>query len=231
MTAILSRLFQVDEMDAKLEQVAEQKGRSRVADFEQRLEMTRQRRAATQEGLARFESCIAAHESRLAELQTLIVRNQSKLYSGNVTNARELASSEEELKAAMAERSQVEDEILQAMESAEQAARTLVQVDRDIAELSGDVEEARQDEIERQQLLDRRCAEFTQARNAAWADLPRDIQERYQRLRQTGRDPVVRVKGGMCQGCRMDIPNSHWRGVKQGQLLNCPTCGRFLREM
>jgi hypothetical protein len=58
-----------------------------------------------------------------------------------------------------------------------------------------------------------------------WADL-----QVYERLRRSkGGVAVAAVRGGLCEGCHVDVPATVMRQARSGtEITTCPTCGRIL---
>ena len=213
-----------------MQALASQKERSRVADLRGRLDGLEARRSSLLDEGARLDEKISRNEERLSHLDLLLKVQKSKLYGGSITSSKELQSLEQEIASATQEKADLEDVLLSAMESREAGEKSLHRMASDLQAVSVDLGEALEDEQERQELLGRRHGDFLRARAAVLAELSQDAVERYGRLRISQGSPLAKVKGGNCGGCHMSVPDSHWRGVKQGQLLNCPSCGRFLHE-
>ena len=54
----------------------------------------------------------------------------------------------------------------------------------------------------------------------------------YERVSRKSPRVIVRVEGGVCQGCRMSLPTSSAsRGAPVGSLENCQNCGRILYRL
>ncbi|CAN0440727.1 unnamed protein product, partial [Phaeothamnion confervicola] len=182
----------------------------------------------TKSRLAAVESQISQQEASLKTADAQLKQQRAKLYAGGITNSKELNSLEEETAKAQAQRDALEEAILDAMQSQEQLAKNLHTTDLEEAE--ADLKEAQEDEEERLLLIGQREIELQRARSATAANIPANELQAYERLNAAHGSPLAKVKGGTCLGCHMDLPSSHWRGVRQGQLLTCPSCARYLYE-
>lgn len=65
-------------------------------------------------------------------------------------------------------------------------------------------------------------------RDAAWADVPRDLQRRYALVRKKKRFAAVELRDGYCVACRVKVPLQEVSDVNRGLLKHCFQCGRFL---
>lgn len=59
--------------------------------------------------------------------------------------------------------------------------------------------------------------------------MPPEMVTRYERLKSRYQRPVVRLVGGVCEGCRVRMAASTaYRLRTNGSLVTCDHCGRFL---
>ncbi len=52
--------------------------------------------------------------------------------------------------------------------------------------------------------------------------------QRYQKIKSSMTTPIVLVTGDTCPGCNMNIPSSQMTKIKQGEILECESCGRII---
>jgi predicted nucleic acid-binding Zn-ribbon protein len=174
------------------------------------------------------------HDGEL-QAQTLDAKIKSleeRLYSGRVTNPKELDGMEKDLQMHQRQRRALEDKLLELMENVEQAQARVEEAARALQQ----IETTRARELEHlareRDALTARLAELnavreeTRARLAAHADTLR----LYDHLRQTkaGR-AVVQVKREACGACGFAIPTALIQRVREGNtLVLCSGCGRIL---
>jgi predicted nucleic acid-binding Zn-ribbon protein len=59
--------------------------------------------------------------------------------------------------------------------------------------------------------------------------MPAEIVSRYERLKNRCQRPVVRLVGGVCEGCRVRLAASAAQRLRtDGSLQICDHCGRFI---
>ncbi len=162
--------------------------------------------------------------------QAKVTNVESRLYGGTVTNPKELASLLRDVDALKAhlvtlqERSQettaIQDEAQAAVDAARQTLTDLEAAwEADLLRLRG----------EEQALLEQIA--FKEARRQAQAATidPASLGI-YQRLRPTkGGRAVARLRGDMCEGCRLTLPSGQAARAKTSlALVYCVNCGRIL---
>ncbi len=155
---------------------------------------------------------------------------QQRLYGGMITDPKEIAASQQKEAEMLRQRSTLEDELLEVMESLEASRAEVRTLQERLAQ-----EEARW-RRERDELLQRRdkllADQRALHRQREWlvARLPGEILVTYQRLRQQKYGmAVARLDGQVCLACGVEVPVSVARQARMAdQLIFCPTCGRIL---
>jgi len=224
-------LYELQQVDLETER-ASQRLKEIVASLGESPELRRARKmVADAEGrLAKWRAKMHDLDLEVAGLSQKIETNEQYLYSGKVTNPKELASLESELVSLKRWREKKEEDLLEAMLATEEAEAVLV----DAQAILGQVSEAWQAQqgklTEEQSQLQARLAELTAQRQARATGISPEDLEVYQRLRQRkGGRAVAAVQDGLCQGCRMSPPSSQVQHAGQGkELVFCNNCGRIL---
>jgi predicted nucleic acid-binding Zn-ribbon protein len=155
---------------------------------------------------------------------------ESRLYGGGITNPKELASLLRDVESQKAHLSTLQDRSLETM-MAQEEAQAAVNAARDtLAELEAaweagllrlhGEEQALQDQIAVKEV--RRLADAAAIDPASLAI--------YQHLRPTkGGRAVARLRGDMCEGCRLTLPSGQAARAKTSQaIVYCINCGRIL---
>lgn len=165
----------------------------------------------------------------LETLNTKAKRSERRLYSGQVTNPKELSDLQQELESLGRRRAVLEDELLEAMIQLEEAEAELSEAQTRVAQLEEEWAETRtQLEHEQEQLItqindaQRRRQELLELITAQSMATYESVQ---QRVSSNG---VVRLKQGRCQGCQVQVPAHRIKAVDEGQLVFCDSCGRIL---
>jgi len=209
---------------SKLREMGSQLGESR--------ELVATRRAAEQ-----AEIDLQTRRARLRELEmdlevvnSRIAATEERLYSGQVTNPKELASLQQDLQHSKRSRDETEDQVLMAMERVDKAEQALsrAQSKREATEQAWRGTQQRLEAgIEAEQAA---VTELRQAREEMVAPIdPSNLALYEELLRKKGGRAVARLNGSMCEGCRVTLPSGQAQQVRRAQeLVTCPNCGRIL---
>jgi predicted nucleic acid-binding Zn-ribbon protein len=209
---------------------------SKLRELESKLGQDRELRAARR-ACEQAEANLNTWRARLRELEMdlevvngRISTTEQRLYSGQVTNPKELASLQQDLQYSKRSRDGTEDQVLMAMERVDKGEQALssAEIKRDSAEQAwGEEQERLGKAIEREQAV---IAELRQARDEMVAPLQAAHLALYEELlRKKGGRAVARLNGNMCEGCRVTLPSSQAQSVRRAQeLVTCPNCGRIL---
>jgi predicted nucleic acid-binding Zn-ribbon protein len=135
-----------------------------------------------------------------------------------------------ELQMANKKKSEIEDKVLACMEKIEQlqvAAKEAQERVR-IADQAFTKEKQVLDELDRK--LSAELAELEAQQRERSAKVEPALLARYTKLKASRKDqPLAAIKGGMCAGCRLQIPPQLVAEVKRSQDLHtCPYCHRML---
>lgn len=191
--------------------------------------------AATAEEAARAD--LHAKQARLRdlelELQSTVGKStkvEQDLYSGRVSNPKELQAMQEDVQALGRQRQRIEDEMLSLMEEVEALLAHLrdLEVQRQTRERA--LDEHLEDYRARGASLSAEIATLRQQREARAAEIEQALLARYERLR--GRKQGVAVAAvvrGTCEACHVAVPEALVSAVRDGGALRtCEECGRIL---
>ena len=227
--SIARDLYQLQEIDLALEannqaqkrvscQIGESqivlKARAKLADEQKKLDDLNRRQKST--------------EWEIDDLTTKIKATEKKLYNGKIFNSKELANLQQETDDFKKMRSRLEDKTLELMDQSEITRKTIAGGKEELAKLET------QWQAQQKQL----AAELEQLK-AAHTDLESKRQQlinlidtsavsTYQELRQRKGLAVAKVERGICQGCRIVLPNTDLQQAKGGGLVRCSSCGRII---
>ncbi len=159
-----------------------------------------------------------------------IETNEQRLYSGRVTNPKELANLQEDSVSLKRWREKKEEDLLEALVGEEDAEKTLSGAQSNLGQIIARWEADQEDLVAERSQLETQQEELLQQRGSLIASIdPEDIGI-YQALRQRkGGRAVVVVENGICEGCRMPPPTSQVQQAGTGEtLVFCNNCGRIL---
>lgn len=187
-------------------------------------------RDAAQKQLADLRATLTDRELEAQGLDAKIKELDARLYSGRVTNPKELDGLEKDSQMHKRLRSALDDKLLGLMDAVEQAQKDAAEK----AHTLEHVESARAGDVERwsreRAALARRLDELNATRDQTRASLDADALRAYDRLRQSkaGR-AVAQIKRDSCGTCGVSVPTGLASRVRAGEeIVVCPSCGRIL---
>ena len=165
-------------------------------------------------------------ESQKERSETL----NSQLYSGEVTNPRDLESLEKEASNVLQLIEQQESVLSEISAKIEEAQTKKTELESQLGEAKA-AWQVRQSELKAElKELKAERAGFEGQRSKLTEGLDPTSLQRYEALRKSkGGLAVARVERGLCQGCRMSLPTHQQQRVRTGQqMVLCSSCGRML---
>ncbi len=230
-TLSIRRLFNLQELD--LQAAADEQSLAEVRVVLSDDSQVRSLRGLIEDTMPRLSKESDARRQVESEVQGLnerLTAAERRLYGGGVTNARELTASEEERGAILSQRAVEEDKLLEIMVGIEEMESTL---DRSRAELA-DLETRRIEDLPGLLAEEKRLVgevdRLRGARETMLPEFPPSALAVYETMRSARNgQAVARVERGMCQGCRITLPESEWRQARSAQgIVQCNSCHRIL---
>ncbi len=227
-------LYALQQVDVEIEQ-----GSRRLSEIAASLgdtaELRRARKMLT-DADAHFATIRATMHNLDLEVDGLgqkIETNEKRLYSGRVTNPKELASLQDEVASLKRWHAKKEEDLLEAMFAAEEAEAALADAQAILSQVSETWQGEQAELTNEQTQLRARLEELSEQRETLVNAVgPEDVTT-YEHLRQrkSGR-AVAAVKDGICDGCRMNPPSSQVQHARSGsELVFCNNCGRILHAL
>ena len=227
----VKQLYLLQEMDLALDRI--HKARAKVEAELSSGPLMGQVETSLEEERERLPQVQGEHQVRQLEVETLRERStrlEQQLYGGEVTNARDLKSLQQEVENVRQSLEQQDSELLELSVQAEESQQ---RVDSLAQELSDGLAtwKARKEELQAEA---KRCnseiQEASARRKGLVAALDASAVQRYEGLRRAKRGlAVAKVERGLCQACRMAQPTQIQQRVRSGtQTVLCSSCGRML---
>lgn len=225
------RLYELQQVDLELESVS-RRLKEIAATLGESAELKRARKMVTE--------AEAQAVQRRTEMQNLdlevnglsqkIETNEGRLYSGRVTNPKELTNLEEEVASLKRWREKREEDLLEAMVATEEAEAALADAQAILTQVSESWRTEQGDLADEQTDLQARLEELRGKREALVTEIGSEEVTTYERLRrQKGGRAVAGVMDGICEGCRMNPPSSQVQHARSAnELVFCNNCGRIL---
>jgi len=228
------RLLDLQVIDTALAQLAhrrrnlpEQPELDRLARVMSALEDERIR---AQVGIDDIDRDIARLEKDIDQVRTRADRDRSRLDVGTGP-AKELEALQHELATLARRQTELEDTELELMEQRERGQAALDELEQRLAAASqtrAEVEQRRDESLaEMAQDEERRVA----SRAPLVADLPADLVAMYEKIRESTGIGAALLRGGRCEGCRLELSGSERSRVRSAapdDVIRCEECGRIL---
>ncbi len=230
----LELLYALQQKDTELQSLREQEeGHPLKAEAEElraALENAEKELVAGQGEMAEAEAAQKKLEDELDSLSRKIKSEEDKLYGGEVANPKELRGLQAEVKFLAKKKDDLETGILEGMEAIENlgAEGERLEAGREAKRVNlAEVEAKLGQELA---ALAERIAAVEAEKAELRPQIPAELLKAYDTLlRQKHNLAVVRVAGGVCQGCRMELPGQDYDRFKRTDgIFKCSTCGRIL---
>jgi predicted nucleic acid-binding Zn-ribbon protein len=197
-----------------------------------KLEQTRQRMEDIKQRYEASYAAAAEQERRLQELDERIRRAEAELYSGRITNPRELQLMQQEIENAKKTRDELDLQMLQLWETLETMKRDIDASERDLRQIERFYEAHMEDYRQRKAALEGEIAFNEQEREKLAQQIDPEVRQRYQTLRERlGGIAVAVVEQKACSVCHTLLtPYTLKRLEIEEALITCESCGRLLYD-
>lgn len=225
--SVLYDLQQIDnEIGEKRQRLGEvlraQKGNSELTAAQQQTE-------ADDQAVKTLQAKQRELNLELGSLNDKANRSEQRLYSGSVTNPKELSDLQHEIESLGRRRETLEGEILETMIALEEAQGALETSSARFAKLSDEWETTVASLQEEQQVLALRLHQLTGRREQQAALADKALLRRYEQMvPRKGGVAVAGLQRNKCLGCGLTVPEHTVRDANQGKLVQCDSCDRFL---
>ncbi len=230
-TQIAAALFQVQQLDLEMDRLtAEQQALTSALQNDGSVKKARAEHTLAQRQLTQGLQAQKDAEATLADLVQRLKHHELRLYSGNVTNPKELASIQQEVQYLRTQQARQEETVLEAMESAETLSADVEHKASALSESERAWETTNAAGIAKREQLEARLQELRTQKNAQATSLDAGLLKRYEGMRKTKQGHVVsKVEQNSCQWCRVILTPSELQRVRiSSELQTCSNCGRIL---
>ncbi len=194
------------------------------------LAQLRQQMAGAQARIDAAQAAIEAAEHAAAALTTKRTRLEAQLKT--VIAPREAEALMHEIDVINAQRSDLDDQELAALDEQGEGEATLAALQAELPEREAALAQAAEVLQSVHDQLDAEVAELQSQRAAAAGTLAEAEVALYERVRhQFHGVGVARLEGGHCSGCHMELSARELdivKAVPAGELAECPQCGRII---
>ncbi len=227
--SIAKQLYQLQEVDLEIEsneqalqQIAGQLGESEaVVEAQNKLALESLRL----EELKRQQHSL---EWEIDDLTGKLAAAERELYSGKISNPKELANLQHEVDGLKTRRSELEDKALEVMDKVELTVKSVAAESNELKELKIEWHSQQQRLSADMEQLKTVLSELKSKRQLLSVKIDPPTVEFYQQLKKQKRQAVVKVVQGICRGCRISLPSIELQRARGGSLVQCSSCGRIL---
>ena len=171
-------------------------------------------------------------EDEVASLTERANQAEKQLYSGSVSNPRELQALQDDIASIKRRIGQIEDDELEIMELSEPVDAQRAELAAERARLDAEIERLTGELAGAESAIAAGRAEVQRDRAAAPEDVPGELWPEYDKLRsQLGGVAIARLGGATCQGCHLALPAvevDRIRKLSPDEPVHCEECGRLL---
>ncbi len=168
-------------------------------------------------------------ELEIESLASKMSRSEKRLYGGKVTNPKELSDLQAEIASLKRRRQKLEDTLLEAMINREEAEAARDEADAHLEEVESSWSTRQVDLRAEREALQQRLEEIERRRESVVPHIDAEVLTAYERVRERkGGQAVARIRQDACSACGVTVtPSAEWK-LRQGELVQCDTCGRIL---
>jgi predicted nucleic acid-binding Zn-ribbon protein len=232
--AVLNRLLDLQAEDSAIKRLNERRAAlpeaARLAEINDQLaELNADIEIATKQHdeIAREQARL---EGEIESIEQKIAREEERMYSGGVSNPKELSALQAEVASLKRKKSSVEDGLIEVMDQNEHASSTLESLTQERTTLTAEADEVNQKVTTLTGDIDVELKQHNATRAEIAPSLPPELLSMYDKLRETkGGVGAARLEGGTCQGCHTKLPAVEAERIRgEGGLQRCDNCRRIL---
>ena len=214
---------------ARYAEIDKVKADPRLADAEKNLEVSRKKGEDKNSQFhelnvkrKKLEDTVDTHEEKIKS-------NEKKLFSGTITDPKELSNYQEEIQVLNNSNSKLEDEILEIMEEQDIAKPGIEALKEEMVEFDSIVKRLRSEMDDKLEVLKHNIEGLKKRKEDVVLRIPGDYLKKYNDLKTKKSGIAVSViKDNFCSACNMEIPSIETeRFVDSDEVYKCPICGRM----
>jgi predicted nucleic acid-binding Zn-ribbon protein len=159
-----------------------------------------------------------------------ITREEQRLFSGAVSNPKELGALQAEVAMLKRKKSELEDQLLEVMVQKEDASATLERLRSEQADATTTSDNLTKRVGQLMAEIDSELQEHSATRTEAARPIPAELVDLYEKIRaqKNGVGAAV-LEAGTCNGCHTKLPNKEVERIRsEGGLQRCENCRRIL---
>jgi len=228
----LSALYELRGLDVAIGRInAELAALDGAQDLKKRLDQARSALEAAEKALTSVETDLTDSELQLKSVDEKRASFEKRLYSGTVSNPKELAAIEKEIEMLKSQQSKLDGHPLELYDEVEKARSEAHAAREMVAELEKQLTAALEKESADRARLEHELHDAISRREQVAPKIAdKALLARYEVVRKkTGNTGIARVVQGKCEACRISLTPFTARSLREGkEYISCESCGRIL---
>ena len=168
-------------------------------------------------------------EFELGKVQNKLSADTQRLYSGRITNSRELQDLQAETESLKRHITSLEDKLLEAMMVREEADNDLSISNKELEHIRNQTAESQKNSTQEQTALESRNTDLSSLMADLQQQIPASILDTYQYLKpRTANIPVAQLKGEICGVCGIEVIKPMQQKARRNEEAYCGGCNRLL---
>lgn len=192
------------------------------------LDRAREQHERSSEALSKARARQTDLELELGQVTNKRQRSEDRLYSGKVTNPKELEDLQREIESLGRRRDDLENEVLEAMMRVEGAQAEDEEKGAQLEALEADWEQEKAALAREQNELATRLNDLLAQREEQAGRIEAKFLMAYEKTRSKRGTGMAVVKDMMCTSCGVRASSGKVRAARTGELVRCGSCDRIL---
>jgi len=167
-------------------------------------------------------------EWEIEDIAGKLLSTQETLYSGRITNPKELSGLQHEVESLKNKRNSLEEKALEIMEQVEAATSELAGLRLKLYEVEKNWRQQQQQLSDTIEELKIALSRLKKEQQQALTGIDDETVDCYRKLRQKRGKAVARMEQGICRGCGISLSTAELQRVKGDRIIMCNNCGRIL---
>ena len=226
---LAKQLYELQETDIEIEQEERSLAqKNRLLGDKKVLDDTWKRLSEEKQDLDALKRRHREAEADVDDILSKITEIEGQLYSGKITNPKELSNLQHEVTSMKTRSEELENNTLEIIDQVEEAEKKLTETTTDYQRLEEEWQ------LEQKQLstdianLKTSLADLKLKREQSSLQIDPPALVLYEKIRQQKKQAVVKVEQGICRACRISLSASILQKARSGQPVQCGTCGRIV---
>ena len=167
-------------------------------------------------------------EADVNDIIAKISEADKQLYSGRITNPKELSNLQHEVNTLNNLKDQLETKALEVIDRMEEAEKKVDTLTGDYQNLETEWNNEQRQLVKDIELLNKTLTELQQSRSELAEGIEPEVINLYEKIRNQKKPAVAKVEQGICRACRISLSAAVLQRARGSQPVQCGTCGRIL---